>query len=247
MTGGPSTAEAGVRGVRTNAIPARASPPQEVGPPRLSSGVPFIGIPAGSAPVMFRSPGGGPSGGAPPGVMFPGNPPAGGVPFGRIPSGGRSGGAPAPGTDAPSGDAFVAGVMPESAPDVVVEPVVQPAVQAKQPSTAAIPRTSRRMRPPPPPGGDSLFMDVPVLVMLPKNRARSGSGGSRPRPSALCPFPAGAIIATCIRSPTPGHSPPISDTAACRGSIGSEVAGSHASPRFLRHYVIYTLLFVRYI
>jgi hypothetical protein len=78
--------------------------------------------------------------------------------------------------------------MPESAFGVVVELVVQPAVQAKKPRTAAIARISRRMRGLPSPAGDSLVMFVLVLEMLSKNRGRSETGEPNPT-SCRVPFP----------------------------------------------------------
>jgi hypothetical protein len=62
-------------------------------------------------------------------------------------------------SDAPLSDgAGEAAAMPESPAEVAVELVVQPAVQAKPPRTAAIARISRKMRDDRPAVGDALFM-----------------------------------------------------------------------------------------
>ncbi len=86
--------------------------------------------------------------------------------------------------------------MPESAADVVVELVVQPAVQAKEPSTAAIARISRRMRGRWPPDDDSLFMDLLLVVMQPKNRGRPETGEQAPDLPMYTLSGTGAIVST---------------------------------------------------
>lgn len=131
---------------------------------RSAGGVPFGRIPSGGVLVTFLPPGGAPAGGVPLRAMCSRNAPAEDVPFGRTRSSGGPSGVPAPDTAvseaAPPGDVVGAAPMPESAAGVVVELAVQPAVQAKQPSTAAIARIGRRMRPLSPSVGDSLFMYV---------------------------------------------------------------------------------------
>ncbi len=177
---------------------------QGADPLRSTGGVPFGripsgGAPAGGVPVKFLPPGGAPAGGVPFGTACPGDAPDGNVPFGRTRSCGGPAGVAASDSfvseAVPSGDVVDAVPMPASAVGVVVEPAVQPAVQAKQPRTVAIARISRRMRGLPSPAGDSLFMSVLVLVMLSKNRGRSETG-EPVAPPALCPLLTGVIVAT---------------------------------------------------
>jgi hypothetical protein len=122
------------------------------------------------------------------------------VPFGRVRFCGGSAGVAAPepavSETVPPEEMVEAAPVPESAAAVEVELVVQPAVQAKQVSTAAIARIGRRICDLPPSVGDSLFIYVLVLVMLPKNRGRSETGGAGFRPPDVYPLLTGVIVAT---------------------------------------------------
>jgi hypothetical protein len=88
--------------------------------------------------------------------------------------------------------------MPESGADVVFELVVQPAVQAKQPSTTAIARISRRMRGRWPPGGNSLVMDLLFLGDATEKPREAEGRGTGLGPPDINPLRIGAIVS--IRS-----------------------------------------------
>lgn len=163
---------------------------QGVDPLRSTGGVPFGripsgGAPAGGVPVKFLPPGGAPAGCVPLSIAWSGNVPDGDVPFGWTRSCGGPGGGVSPDTfvleTKPSGNVVDAVPMPESAVDEVLEPAVQPAVQAKQPRTEANTRIRGKMRSLPSPAGDSLFMSVLKLVIPSKNRGKPEAGGSQPR------------------------------------------------------------------
>jgi len=135
-----------------------SGPRQGADPLLHAGGVPFGHIPSNGVPVKFLPTAGAPAGGVSLSAMCP----AGDVPFSRVRFRGGSAGVAAPDTPvseaAPPGDMVEAGPMLESAAGVVVELAVQPAVQAKQASTAAIARISTRVRGLSSPVGDSLFM-----------------------------------------------------------------------------------------